>query len=142
MSLVQVQEGSPCRFGVTEARSIVSAEVSVRIRGPVPRSQSRANEMTINVSDLFALGKMAEEEGFEPPVPFPAHLIPSQAHSTTLALLRPVAGIEPFRLSLSQGQRQGPRVLPLKSRLLLLALPHLERRLTVEVIEAFCLDEL
>ena len=30
----------------------------------------------------------AEKEGFEPPVPVRAHLISSQAHSTTLALLR------------------------------------------------------
>ncbi len=31
---------------------------------------------------------MAEKEGFEPPVPLQVHLISSQAHSTTLALLR------------------------------------------------------
>ena len=30
---------------------------------------------------------MAEKEGFEPPVPFLAHLISSQAHSATLSLL-------------------------------------------------------
>lgn len=30
----------------------------------------------------------AEEEGFEPPVPLRAHLISSQAHSTTLAFLQ------------------------------------------------------
>ncbi len=30
---------------------------------------------------------MAEKEGFEPPVPFPAQLISSQSHSATLALL-------------------------------------------------------
>ena len=30
----------------------------------------------------------AEKEGFEPPVPVRAHLISSQAHSTTLALLQ------------------------------------------------------
>src|SRR5690606_27439987 len=35
---------------------------------------------------------MAEREGFEPPVPFPAHLISSQAHSATLSPLRPGAG--------------------------------------------------
>ena len=29
---------------------------------------------------------MAEEEGFEPPVPFPVHRISSAAHSATLAL--------------------------------------------------------
>ena len=32
---------------------------------------------------------MAEKEGFEPPVPFPAQLISSQSHSATLALLHP-----------------------------------------------------
>ena len=31
---------------------------------------------------------LAEEEGFEPPVPLRVHLISSQAHSTTLAFLR------------------------------------------------------
>ena|GEM_PF-141494 len=31
---------------------------------------------------------LAEKEGFEPPVPLQVHLISSQAHSTTLALLR------------------------------------------------------
>ena len=31
--------------------------------------------------------KMAEKEGFEPPVPLPAQLISSQSHSATLALL-------------------------------------------------------
>ena len=30
---------------------------------------------------------MAEREGFEPPVPLPAHLISSQAHSATLPSL-------------------------------------------------------
>ena len=30
---------------------------------------------------------LAEKEGFEPPVPFLAHLISSQAHSATLSLL-------------------------------------------------------
>ena len=31
--------------------------------------------------------KMAEKEGFEPPVELPLQLISSQSHSTTLALL-------------------------------------------------------
>ena len=37
---------------------------------------------------FFGFFEMAEKEGFEPPVPFPAHLISSQAHSATLSLLQ------------------------------------------------------
>lgn len=40
-------------------------------------AKNRCKSLTIN----------AEKEGFEPPVPVRVHLISSQAHSTTLALL-------------------------------------------------------
>ena len=49
---------------------------------------------------------MAEEEGFEPPEPFPAHLISSQAQSTTLALLRDRGRSKPGKV---EGvNREGP----------------------------------
>jgi hypothetical protein len=38
-------------------------------------------------SSTIGLRPMAEKEGFEPPVPFPAQLISSQSHSATLPLL-------------------------------------------------------
>ena len=52
--------------------------------------------------------RMAEKEGFEPPVELPLQLISSQSHSTTLALLRLGRGIKGNDLS---NARFNPKIL-------------------------------